>query len=385
MEQEPSTNHAYEPMAPDDFWLFIDAKSIQRAHRTRGQIPDSGHTAGERRRCPECQHLALGALLAYASRARERGWDREQAIADLREHPATYDSMAKEGRRRENPAMGRLAKPYEAAFGASYEKALRRAHAADLLAVSVRTAQEFLGFTIDAAQDEGAPVEHGRPLPFNAIAHRMASGPYVLPDSVTPEELWRQIVTACEVAGRAWTLLTDHVFRHSAAASRHTATHVVADDGSAYDPIAEASVERSITGGSATDADGIVAAAAAVVADLQRAEPTVAEQAVRRIVANTFGPDAVAAIDHATLMELVEDILLLARRELVVRTAASALRAEHDPSPERTASVVASTVASTGLEHPYDLSLADGRDAHERWLEVLQRDALHAARALRIG
>lgn len=385
MEHHEIHSHAFEPLEPDDFWLFLDAASIQKEHRTRGLLPDTDHQAGDRRGCPGCQHAALGALLAYAGRASERAWDRQEAIDDLREHPATYDSMAKEGRRRESPAMGRLAKPYDAAFGASYFKAFERARSAGQLAVPVRTAQEFLGFAIEAAQDEHGPIEPGHVLPWDAIGRRLAAGPYPLPDGLEPWQLWVQVEVACRAAGRAATLLEDHVFRHSALASRHTAAEVASDDGDTFDLVAEASEDDGLVGGRDTDDRGIAVRAAAALVRLGRVDDATSRRAVLRVISDSFGPDAVHVLDPEVAEDLAADAAAIARRDLAVQCAAEAVRHLSANAAADAATALRAAILEHGVEHPYDLSTPEGVEAHGRWVGVLTRDVLRTAQDLRLG
>ena len=48
MHNTAPRHNAFAPFEPDDFWLFLDAKSIRTEHRTRGRSPGSGHSNGGR-------------------------------------------------------------------------------------------------------------------------------------------------------------------------------------------------------------------------------------------------------------------------------------------------------------------------------------------------
>lgn len=223
--------HSYEPFELDDFWLFVDANSIRVEHSKRGTVPDSGHGGSRRRDCHECQQLALGGLSKFSARARKRGWTRQQALGELSAHPATYDSMVKEGRRMERAANGRLSKPYNAAFGAHYRRALSEAFGAGELSVAVKEAQRLLGFAIQAVQDETSVKEFGNMLPWTRLEKLLAWSVDDLPVGTCAWHVWDEIVAACSRVPRAAKLLDEHVFSKSAGASRHVAPLVTDADG----------------------------------------------------------------------------------------------------------------------------------------------------------
>jgi hypothetical protein len=374
MNQEPRPQHAFGCLHPDDFWLFLDARTVAKQHRTRQVIDDAAHERGPRRRCQECRVLALGGLLAFAGRARERGWTRAEALADLDAHPATYDSMVKEGRRREGPAAGLLAKPYDAAFGSTYTAALEAADEAGELSVAVRAAQELLGFVITAVQDPDGGIDRGQMVAWEAIEDRLASGPYPLPAGLRAWHVWDEVVAACDAVPRAANLLDDHVFRCSAGASRHTARRPKGDD-AGHDAIADAA-DPGWGGRDADDAVGaiVVREAAERLVGAGTASEAASRAAVRRVLAERFGPD-VARAASGGIRSLAADVLALARRELALLEVARHLEQGQGAHPSSAPSGVEAAFERWQLAHPYDLGTDDGRALHARWLAVAARDA----------
>lgn len=402
MHNTAPRHNAFAPFEPDDFWLFLDAKSIRTEHRTRGRSPGSGHSNGDRRKCSECRILALGGLLAYAGRANARGWSRAEGLAELEAHPAAYDSMVKEGRRRERPAAGHLARPYDAAFGAVYEKALTTAHAAGLLSVPVRTAQEFLGFAIQAIQDETAVIEPGQILPWEALEARMNAGPYPLPAGLRAWHLWDEIVAASDrvqreitLGGvdranrrrpRAATMLDDHVFRQSASASCQTAPHhASADGGGDLDPI-EAADEASGVGAD-LGADHQVTTSRVVERLVRRdvLEFAVARAETLRALTDRFGGGFGSRQDLGLVDAIARDAIGVARRDLAIADAAGELVARPDASLADAVEIVAGTLVAREVDHPYDLDTEMGRQTYERWLAAAARDACRLAQDRRHG
>lgn len=392
MNHQPPRPHDFAPFEPDDFWLFIDAKRIRSEHRNRGQIPDSDHDSANRRRCQGCMVMALGGLLAFAGRANNQGWTRAEGLAQLEAHPATYDSMVKEGLRREGPAAGRLAKPYDAAFGAVYEKALIGAHEGGRLSVSVRAAQELLGFAIEMVQDQTAVIESGQMLSWSALEDRLGGGPFALPDGLRAWHLWDEIVAACDRLRRASSMLDDHVYRHSASASRQvTANHPADEDGSTYDPIANAEGSDAIGADGAELAEGITNRVVERLVRRDRLDLDAARAETVRALMDRIGPDRCEGADAEFIDQLAGDAIVVARRELAIRDAALAIVSNARTSAEVLAvntldpiEAVQSALDRRGVEHPYDLDTPDGRECHQRWLAVAAREASHLAQDHRL-
>jgi hypothetical protein len=384
MRNLPPRPNAFAPFKPDDFMLFLDARSIRTEHRTRGQSQDSDHFGGDHRRCGECRVLALGGLLAYAGRANANDWTRAEGLAELEAHPAAYDSMVKEGRRRERPAAGLLARPYDAAFGATYKKALTSADRADQLSVPVRAAQEFLGFAIEAVQDQSAVIEPGQMLPWGVLEDRLSAGPFALPRDLRAWWLWDEIVAACEQHPRADSMLEDHVFGRSAAASRQTAPHYASPDGGGVVNPIEAAVEADAIGSGHGSDDQVTTHEIAMrLVDRGTVDFAVAKAEAVRALAYRFGDRFDLDHDLALAEDIAWEAIAIARRDLAVRDAADILRDRPAASPEEATAVVAAALAEGGVEHPYDLDAESGREAHRRWLQVAARDAISMARRRR--
>ena len=381
MHNTAPRSNAFDPFLPDDFWQFMDAKSIRREHRTRGQSPESGHTMGDHRNCGGCFLMAHDGLLAYAGRANARGWTREEGLRELEAHPAAFDSMVKEGRRRERVANGRLAKPYEAAFGAVYEKALRRASDADALSVPVRAAQEFLGFAIEAVQDQSSVIEHGHWMPWEALEERLAAGPFALPRGLRAWHLWDEIIAAFDRVPRASAMVDDHVFQHSAAASRQTAAHhASASDGSVLDPIDNATDSSALGAGVGFDDLGIIGRVVDRLVARDRVDLEAALSEGTRALADRLGRVPDHGPETAMVDQVAHDAITIARRDLAIRDAATAIRGASGGRTMTAIEAIEAAFAERGVGHPYDLDTEDGREAHGRWLAVAAREARLLAR-----
>lgn len=372
------------PFRSEDFPLFIDAKSIRADHRTRRRLPGSDHNpAVASRHCAACRYQALWALVAYGGRARNRGWTEEQARADLATKPGTFDSMAKEGRRREAAAAGDMARPYDAAFGRRYLCALQRAQSRSGLSVSVRAAQELLGFVIQAVGDQRGAVEPGAMVPWSRIAQRLADGPFPLPDGLRVDDVWTEIVAACDAYPPAARLLEAHVFRRSANGSRQALATSPGDDttGLAVGRV----VDDERQAGTVAEEDGLTVAIAGQLVTQNTDDIAVARELTRQLVVDRFGVDALATIAAADLTLVAGDALRIARHDRVLRDVAYEL-ADQDLRDRASArSLVARRFQEGGVRPPYDQAAEIGRVAYRAWLERRAGEALRLAQSLRLA
>lgn len=377
----------YEPMHPGDFTLFMNARSIRFEHRNRFRNPDQGHLDGPRSECPECQNRANWALIAFAGRARHRSWGREEALAQLRAHPATYDTMAKEGRYRENAASRRLAKARVAAFGKVYESALRSARRREELSVSVPIAQELLAWVIRHVQDDAAPTETGMFVPWTRLEEDLGWAELVEQGHIRRSNrawhVWSEITGACDVVPRAQRMLDDHVFRHSAGLSRHVAYHSDDDDDQGQpDMIESATSDQSLTSSDECHAltERIATRVASQLSLRMTLDPALALALCRQALQQELGLETTKVQELQEYLEQVSaDAVEAARLPIAMQDAARNLASDPRPSLARARVRLVEALCTWKVscgEPPKDPA---ARPAHDRWVQERANDVLMMA------
>lgn len=295
----------FHPLDVDeDLFLFIDARSIAAEHR-RGRFNDEVVHSGRRRSCHACQERAAWALLAFAGRAQANGWSREQALAYLTEHPATFDSDAIEGTRREKTRSGRLAKPMDAAKGKTYQTAMEAALERGELDIPTPVATDVLGRVIRSVQDLTTPT--GDFVDWDRVADDMEWN-YETPVWI----VWSQIIEACQQVPRAARMLECHVFswsQHLAAATMVTRD----ESGDVVDRTGEITYEDSVTTSEVTGFELLVERLVLRLEARSTADRATAMAWARRIVFESYGPADESADLDRLLDLLVSEALRVVR------------------------------------------------------------------------
>lgn len=288
--------HPFDPTV--DHLLFIDAKSISAEHR-RGRISNEVVHNGDRRRCEPCIERSFWALLAFAGRARKNNWTRDEALNYLVEHPAAYDSFAREGTRRRNTSRGVQAKPLDAAKGKIYNDALNDAATRGDLDVPVPTAVKLLGWVIRSVQDESSTVTNGEFTDWDQLEHDL-NWEFPTPAWV----VFSQITKASEAVPKACRKLDQHVFRHSSRFAGCTMT--AADESDRQENwIDNMSAENSVTSSETSGFTRLVERVVLRLETRRSKDLDVARHWAHRIVAETYG----SAQPSAQLDQLIDLIV----------------------------------------------------------------------------
>jgi len=204
-----------DPLWDDDVVRVFLPCCAGRHHGSRGHY--AGHRPGRLARCEACMALAFSAAAIYARNARHRGLDRAAALSDLAAHPQLPRSRLDDAEREERVRHGRLARPFLAAFGKHYTKALTMAATADRISLGVRDSQRLLGRAIAVRQSVDGAMAAGQDLPWDYIASCEGL------TAMAAATAFLEVEAACVAHPPALALLHKHLYAQTEGRSRHLA------------------------------------------------------------------------------------------------------------------------------------------------------------------